>query len=119
IERAEIMHHMARIIRDRRSELAETLTREGGKPLIENRDEVEWAAAVFDYYAELGRDAGGRVISPVQRHQINFIATEPSGVVACIVPWNYPLLLMAWKVAPALAAGNTIVPKPSQLPPLS
>lgn len=119
IERAELMHHLARIIRRRRTELAETLTREGGKPLIENRDEVEWVAAVFDYYAEIGRDAGGRVIAPVQRRQINFITKEPYGVVACIVPWNYPLLLMAWKVAPALAAGNTIVLKPSEMTPLS
>lgn len=119
IERAEMLHTIAHKIREKRNEIARTLTLEGGKPLIENRDEVEWVAAVFDYYAEIGRDARGRVIAPVQRHQINFVVKEPYGVVACIVPWNYPLLLMAWKVAPALAAGNAVIIKPSEMTPLS
>src|SRR3989442_360921 len=91
----------------------------GGKPLPENRDEVEWIAACFDYYAEIGRDAVGRVISPVARNQFNFVIKEPYGVCGLIVPWNYPLLLLAWKLAPALAAGNTVVAKPSEHTPLS
>src|ERR1043166_6324311 len=109
IEKCEMLHEAARRIRERREELAKLLTLEGGKPLIENMDEVEWVAACFDYYAEVGRHEAGRVIPPVQRHQMNFVVKEPYGVVVCIVPWNYPLLLMAWKVAPALMAGNTVV----------
>jgi betaine-aldehyde dehydrogenase len=95
------------------------LTREGGKPLPENRDEIEWIAACLDYYAEIGRDVVGRVISPVARNQFNFVIKEPYGVAGLIVPWNYPLLLLVWKLAAALAAGNTVVAKPSELTPLS
>jgi acyl-CoA reductase-like NAD-dependent aldehyde dehydrogenase len=119
IERAEKLHHAARKIREDREGLAVLLTREGGKPLPENRDEVEWIAACFDYYAEIGRDAIGRVISPVARQQFNFVVKEPYGVAGLIVPWNYPLLLLSWKLGPALAAGNTVVAKPSEHTPLS
>jgi betaine-aldehyde dehydrogenase len=119
IERAEKLHQAARRIREDREGLAILLTREGGKPLPENRDEVEWIAACFDYYAEIGRDAIGRVISPVARQQFNFVIKEPYGVAGLIVPWNYPLLLLSWKLGPALAAGNTVVAKPSENTPLS
>src|SRR5215471_19154637 len=119
IEKCEQMHAVARNIREHREALARLLTREGGKPLIENLDEIEWVAACFDYYAEVGRHESGRVIPPVQRHQMNFVMKEPYGVVVCIVPWNYPLLLMAWKVAPALMAGNAVIIKPSEHTPLS
>jgi len=119
IEKAEKLHAAARKIRDDKEGLAVLLTREGGKPLPENRDEVEWIAACLDYYAEIGRDAVGRVISPVARNQFNFVIKEPYGVCGLIVPWNYPLLLLMWKLAPALAAGNTVVAKPSEHTPLS
>jgi acyl-CoA reductase-like NAD-dependent aldehyde dehydrogenase len=119
LEKAEKMHEFARRLRKKKDDIALLLTLEGGKPLIENLDEVEWVAACFDYYAEIGRDYKGKVLGPVFRHQMNFTMKEPYGVVACIVPWNYPLLLMSWKVAPALAAGNTIVLKPSENSPLS
>lgn len=119
LERAEMMHEFARRLRAKRQEIATILTQEGGKPLIENLDEVEWVAACFDYYAEIGRDYKGKVLAPVFHHQVNFTVKEPYGVVACIVPWNYPLLLMSWKAAAALAAGNTIVIKPSEFTPLS
>ena len=119
IERAEKLHSVARKIREDEEGLAVLLTKEGGKPLPENRDEVEWIAACFDYYAEIGRDAVRRVISPVARNQFNFVIKEPYGVCGLIVPWNYPLLLLTWKLAPALAAGNTVVAKPSEHTPLS
>jgi acyl-CoA reductase-like NAD-dependent aldehyde dehydrogenase len=119
IERGDKLHHAARRIREDREDLAILLTKEGGKPLPENRDEVEWIAACLDYYAEIGRDVVGRVISPVARNQFNFVVKEPYGVAGLIVPWNYPLLLLLWKLAPALAAGNTVVAKPSELTPLS
>jgi acyl-CoA reductase-like NAD-dependent aldehyde dehydrogenase len=106
-ERAALLHEVANKIRARTEELATLLTREGGKPLIENRDEMGWSAACFDYYAELQRNTRGRVIPSVEPSQLALVLKEPYGVVAAIVPWNYPILLMAWKVAPALAAGIT------------
>ena len=118
-ERCELLHEVARRLRENTEELARTMTEEGGKPLIENRDELEWTAAAFDYYAEIGRDHAGRVIPPIENTQLAMVVKDPLGVVGCIVPWNYPLLLLAWKVAPALAAGNCIVAKPSELTPLS
>ena len=118
LERKEMIHEIARKIRDRGEKLARLITLEGGKPLVENRDEVEWVASCFEYYAELGRDQIGRVVAPAFEHQMSLVIKEPFGVVGAIVPWNYPILLMAWKVAPALAAGNTVVLKPSELTPL-
>jgi acyl-CoA reductase-like NAD-dependent aldehyde dehydrogenase len=119
VERADLLHEVARRLRACTDDLARTMTLEGGKPLIENSDEVGWTAAAFDYYAELGRDSAGRLIPPIESSQLALVAKEPLGVVACIVPWNYPLLLLAWKLAPALAAGNTTVCKPSELTPLA
>ena len=119
VEKAALLHAVAGRMRASHHELATTMTREGGKPYCENFDEVEWSAACFDYYAEVGRDARGSSIPPVAPHQVNFTIKEPYGVVAAIVPWNYPLLLLAWKVAPALAAGNTVVIKPSEETPLA
>jgi acyl-CoA reductase-like NAD-dependent aldehyde dehydrogenase len=119
IERGELLHGIASWLRDHTEELARVMTLEGGKPLIENSDEVGWTAAAFDYYAELGRNSAGRVIPPIESTQLALVLKEPIGVVGCIVPWNYPLLLLSWKVAPALAAGNTVVCKPSELTPLS
>ncbi len=118
-ERCELLHEVARRLRDAGDSLARTMTAEGGKPLIENRDEVEWCAAAFDYYAEIGRDSAGRVIPPIEASQVALVLKEPLGVIGCIVPWNYPLLLLSWKVAPALAAGNPVVCKPSEITPLS
>ncbi len=119
MERGEMLHEVARRLRERSDELARTMTLEGGKPLVENTDEVGWTAAAFDHYAEIGRAFAGRVIPPVESTQLALVLKEPIGVVGCIVPWNYPLLLLTWKLAPALAAGNTVVCKPSELTPLS
>jgi acyl-CoA reductase-like NAD-dependent aldehyde dehydrogenase len=119
IERGEMLHEVARRLRERTDELAELMTLEGGKPRIENADEVAWTAAAFDYYAEIGRDSAGRVIPSIEATQLSLVVKEPVGVVGCIVPWNYPLLLLAWKLAPAVAAGNATVAKPSELTPLS
>jgi acyl-CoA reductase-like NAD-dependent aldehyde dehydrogenase len=107
VERGEMLHEVATRLRARTDELAEAMTLEGGKPLIENSDEVGWTAAAFDYYAEIGRDSAGRVIPSIEATQLSLVVKEPIGSVACIVPWNYPLLLLAWKLAPVLAAGNT------------
>jgi acyl-CoA reductase-like NAD-dependent aldehyde dehydrogenase len=119
VERAELLHEVATRLRARTDELARVMTLEGGKPLVENSDEVGWTAAAFDYYAEMGRNFAGRVIPSMESTQLALVLKEPMGVVGCIVPWNYPLLLLAWKLAPALAAGNATVCKPSELTPLS
>ncbi|MFL6039617.1 MAG: aldehyde dehydrogenase family protein [Gaiellaceae bacterium] len=119
IERGELLHEVATRLRDRTDDIARVMTLEGGKPLIENSDEVGWTAAAFDYYAEIGRNFAGRVVPSIESTQLALVLKEPVGVVGCIVPWNYPLLLLAWKLAPALAAGNTAVCKPSELTPLS
>jgi betaine-aldehyde dehydrogenase len=118
-DRAARLHAVASRLRTHERELVELLTREQGKPRSENAEEVEWSANTFDYYAELGRHEQGAVLPPGAPSQFNFTRREPYGVVACITPWNYPLLLLAWKVAPALAAGNTCVIKPSEVTPLS
>jgi acyl-CoA reductase-like NAD-dependent aldehyde dehydrogenase len=119
LERAELFHGISRSLRDHANELAEIMTREGGKPFIENHDEVDWTAACFDYYGEIARDSVGYLPAPIEAHQLAMVVREPVGVVACIVPWNYPLLLAAWKVAPALAAGNAVILKPSEETPLA
>ncbi|MBI2265843.1 MAG: aldehyde dehydrogenase family protein, partial [Armatimonadetes bacterium] len=118
VARSEMLHEVANRIKEMKEELARTLTLEGGKPLKENRDEIDWVAACFHYYAEVGRSYRGRLIPPIESSQISMVVKEPYGVVVCIVPWNYPLLLAAWKAAPALAAGNTVIIKPSSLTPL-
>ena len=119
VERAELLHEVATRLRARTDELARVMTLEGGKPLVENSDEVGWTAAAFDYYAEMGRNFAGRVIPSIESTQLALVVKEPIGVWGCIVPWNYPLLLLGWKLAPALAAGNSVVAKPSELTPLS
>jgi betaine-aldehyde dehydrogenase len=117
-QRAAALHEVARKLRDHHNEMVELLTMEEGKPVPENEEELWWTEETFDYYAELGRHERGIVIPPGDPGQFNFVLKEPWGVVACIVPWNYPMLLLVWKLAPALAAGNTVVIKPSQLTPL-
>jgi betaine-aldehyde dehydrogenase len=119
LERAELFHEIANSLRGHADELAEIMTNEGGKPFIENHDEVGWTAASFDYYAEIARDSVGYLPAPIEAQQLALVIKEPIGVVACIVPWNYPLLLAAWKVAPALAAGNAVILKPSEETPLA
>src|SRR5437762_7946984 len=119
VDKATMLHKVARRIREKQKDLATTMTLEGGKPFCENRDEVEWTAACFDYYAEIGRNSRGSSLPPVFEHQVNFTIKEPYGVVVAILPWNYPLLLLSWKVAPALAAGHTVIIKPSEETPLA
>ncbi len=117
--RAGLLHEAANKIQAHTDELTHLLTVEEGKPWVENEEEIFWVHDTFHYYAELGRHERGRFLPPGDPDQINFVVKEPYGVVVCIVPWNFPLLLLAWKLAPALAAGNTVVIKPSEYTPLS
>ena len=118
-ERAAMLHQAAAKMREHHEDLVILLTLEEGKPIPENEEEWWWSEETFDYYAEMGRHDRGTVIPPADPAQFNFIIKEPWGVVGCIIPWNYPILLLAWKIAPALAAGNTVVIKPSEFTPLS
>lgn len=117
--RCQLMHEAAAKMREHKEKIVHLLTLEEGKPVPENEEEFEWLVNTFDYYAELGRHERGRVLPSGEYSQLNLVLKEPYGVAACIIPWNYPLLLMAWKVAPALAAGNTVIIKPSEVTPLT
>jgi len=111
-ERAKYVYRIARAITERSRELAVLETMDGGKPIKESRDfDVVQAAAHFFYYAGWADKLRYAIAgSP---------AVEPLGVVGAIVPWNFPLLMAAWKIAPAIAAGNTIVLKPAETTPLT
>ena len=117
LEMRDLLREVAVKSRAHDRDIAKIITAESGKPLIECLDEVEWIASIFEYYSEIGRDQRGRVVAPVTPRSMSMVIKESYGVVGCIVPWNYPLLLMAWKAAPALAAGNTVVVKPSEVTP--
>jgi len=119
LERSEMLQEAARKFRDNFDQIVDLLTLEEGKARPENEEEGEWTIGTLDYYAGLARNSRGRVLPPADRSQFNFVIKEPYGVAACIVPFNYPLLLMIWKVAPALAAGNTVIIKPSDHTPLT
>ncbi len=119
LERAERLHRVAQNLRGMRAELAELLTREMGKPYKESADEVDWSITALDYYAEIGRHDTGHVIGPAVAGQMHYTVKEPMGVVAIILPFNYPYVLLCWEAAAALAAGNAVVVKPSEYTSLS
>jgi acyl-CoA reductase-like NAD-dependent aldehyde dehydrogenase len=116
-EKAELLHEVAHRLRENLEQISLELTLETGRTMRKNHGYVEWSAQCFDYYAELGRHYRGRVIPSPEPSQLSLVVKVPLGVVAAIIPWNYPLLLMVWKVAPALAAGNTVVIKPASYTP--
>ena len=116
--RADLLFAIAKKIRDSAGELAVLESRNIGKPITDAQDEVELGARVFDYYAGAVTKFGGQTI-PVARGGFDFTLRQPLGVVAAIVPWNFPFPIACWKVAPALAAGNCVVLKPASLSPLS
>jgi len=78
---------------------------EMGKPFAESLDEIDTVADFLEYYGELARDEVGRIVAPVDSKTMSLVRYESTGVIGCIIPWNYPLALMGWKLAPALAAG--------------
>ena len=117
-KRAEILFNVARRLRNHLEELAQLECRQIGKPIADARDEAGLGARVFEYYAGAISQFCGQTI-PVARGGFDFTLREPMGVVAAIVPWNFPLPIACWKVAPALAAGNCVVLKPASLAPLT
>ncbi len=118
-ERSRHLNAVADGIEAVRDRLAEALTFETGRPLARNHLYVDMACDLFRQYAELSRVLGGRVAPSNEPGQLSLVLRAPYGVVACLIPWNYPLLLMVFKVAPALAVGNTVVIKPASETPLS
>ncbi len=113
-KRTEILFRVARVLRDNIEELAQLESRNMGKPIADARDEIGLGARVFEYYAGAVTRLFGQTI-PVARGGFDFTLRQSMGVVAAIVPWNFPFPIACWKAAPALAAGNTVVLKPASL----
>src|SRR5262245_2493784 len=117
-KRTELLFNVARALRDHLEEIAQLETLHIGKPITDARDEATLGARVFEYYAgAIGKFCGQTI--PVARGGFDFTLRQPLGVVACIVPWNFPFPIACWKAAPALAAGNCVVLKPASLSPLT
>ena len=116
--RGRLMFNLAALIRQHRDELAKLEARNVGKPIRDARDEVGLAANVFEYYAGATNKVGGQTI-PAAAPGVLLSFREPVGVCGIIVPWNFPIAITAWKSAPALAMGNTVVLKPAEQTPLT
>ncbi|WP_241622897.1 aldehyde dehydrogenase family protein [Rosenbergiella australiborealis] len=117
-QRAEYLYEFARQIEKNKKTLATLLTTEQGKPLAESEGEVDTAILMLRFYAGLGWKRTGHVLASNHPHHQAITKESPLGVVAAIIPWNFPLAIFARKTAPALLAGNTIVVKPSENTPL-
>jgi acyl-CoA reductase-like NAD-dependent aldehyde dehydrogenase len=112
--RAVILHDIAALLRRDKAPYAECLTREEGKPYKESVDEVSWCATAIDYYAELARHETGRLAGATVPGQFHFSVKEPLGTIVIVLPFNYPLVLLCWEAAAALAAGNAVIVKPHE-----
>jgi acyl-CoA reductase-like NAD-dependent aldehyde dehydrogenase len=118
-ERGKLVWKLGEQLLERADELARLETLHNGKPIFESRQiEVPAAAECFQYFAGWADKIHGETV-PVKGNYLTYTLREPVGVVAAIVPWNFPLLLTAWKVAPALACGNTVIIKPASQTPLT
>jgi betaine-aldehyde dehydrogenase len=117
-KRTEILFNVARALRDNVERIARLETLHIGKPISDARDEAGLGARIFEFYAGAITKFGGQTL-PVARGGFDFTLRQPMGVVACIVPWNFPFPIACWKAAPALAAGNCVVLKPASLSPLT
>lgn len=119
LERTELLHECASQLEAAADGLAVLLTQEGGKTLKENRDEVDWCVTAIRHLAEVARTSRGRVVGGTKPGQMNIVLQEPLGVVGHILPFNYPLVLLAWQVPAALATGNCCIVKPAEQTPLA
>jgi len=116
--RGKVLLKLAQLIRDNAREIAEWETRQVGKPIRDAYDEVLTAADCYEFYAGAANKIYGHTI-PVSARGLDYTLRVPVGVVGLIVPWNFPFLITAWKVAPALAAGNSVLVKPASYTPLT
>lgn len=117
-KREAVLHAVARALREHVEEIAQLERLQIGKPISDARDEAGLGARCFEYYAGAVTKFGGQTL-PVAKGGFDFTLRQPMGVVACIVPWNFPFPIACWKAAPALAAGNCVVLKPASLSPLT
>jgi succinate-semialdehyde dehydrogenase / glutarate-semialdehyde dehydrogenase len=118
-ERAKVLKKWHALIVERTEEIAELISREQGKPLAEGRGEVAYSAGYVEWFAEEAVRANGEIIpAPVTGRKL-LVVKEPVGVVAVVTPWNFPAAMIARKIAPALAAGCTVVAKPAEDTPLT
>src|SRR5262245_871338 len=117
-QRGRILFAMADLVRKHSAMLAELETLNCGKPIVESEFDMNDTASCFEYYGGLATKIHGETL-PVPDNALNMTLREPVGVAGLIVPWNYPLMLAAWKLAPALAAGCTVVLKPAEQTPLT
>ncbi len=121
-QRGVCLRKIAEIISRRQDELAELEVLDNGKPLPEAQWDIEDAAGTFEYYAELSEEldsSSERAVAVPEPRFSTTVRKEPIGVAGAIIPWNYPMLMASWKVAPALAAGCSLVLKPSEITPLT
>ena len=116
-ERADILRRIAQAIRDNADEWAVIEALESGKPIVQARDEMGWAAGIWDYASTLCQQLRGDTYNNLGDNAMGLLLREPIGVVAMITPWNFPLLIISQKLPFALAAGCTAVIKPSELTP--
>jgi len=116
-ERGDFVLRVAARLRERKEEFARAEALDTGKRMVEARIDMDDIAACFDYFGKLAAQDAGRIVDAGSADVLSRIEHEPVGVCALITPWNYPLLQAAWKIAPALAAGNTFVLKPAELTP--
>ncbi len=117
-ERTRLLLKFSQLIRENVKDLADIETKNVGKPIREARDEVNLAADCFEYYAGAINKVGGQTI-PVAAPGVSMTFREPIGVCGLILPWNFPIVIASWKIAPALAMGNTVVVKPAEQTPLT
>src|SRR5262245_42263311 len=117
-ERGRVLFRLAEKIRQNLPMLAELECRNSGKPIVEAEYDINDVATCFEYYGGLATKILGYV-NPVPDNAMSLTLKEPIGVAGQIIPWNYPLLMAAWKLAPALAAGCTCVLKPAEQTPLT
>jgi len=118
-QRGRLLWKLAQRLEDRKDDLARVETLSNGKPLFESAIDVAMTIQTFEYYAGWTTKIEGETIPVSVPHQFNYTVREPVGVVGAIIPWNFPLNLASWKVAPALAAGCTVVLKPAPETPLT
>ncbi len=119
IQRSRILRKASDVIRECSGQLSELLTKEHGKPLGDARKEILGSADVLEYYSQVCVDLVGEISCPASKTSKSLVFKEPIGVVAAIAAWNYPVSLIAWKIAPALAAGCTVVVKPPKATPMA
>jgi betaine-aldehyde dehydrogenase len=118
-DRAAVLDRIADLLQRDKESLAELETRDTGKTLAESRIDIDDVTSVFRYYSKLAAVESDRIVDVGDPAVISRVVREPIGVCVLIAPWNYPLLQMSWKIAPALAAGCTMVAKPSEVTPLT